>query len=262
MGFKSVLGKIGKVALKVAPYAAMAIPGVGVPLGMAISGAANAASKKLEGGSWKSSILAGGLGAGGAALGGATGALSKIGPSSSVLSKLGAGAAGKAVGTGTTGKLGAVLGNMGMNALSKSGQGLSDYRDLSGAANAGLSAAMSPNRSGKPSDAYTRGNENQATGGAVPRQPGNAPGFNYGPNNPNFADAILAGQRNAIKNQPFRLYADATDEVPSSSSVSVIHKSTHHTINSVDGGSRHTEMAAYPPLPPEQLNNNRRSLSR
>lgn len=219
MGFKSILGKIGKVALKVAPYAAMAIPGVGVPLGMAIAGAANAASKKLEGGSWKSSILAGGLGAGGAALGGATGALSKIGPSSSVISKLGAGAAGKAVGTGTTGKLGAVLGNMGMSALSsKTGQGLNDYKDLSTMPGAAMSAfgpnINPPSSSGRPSDALM----NQA----VPRSgTGNAPGFSYNSNNPNLADSILAGQRTAIKNQPFRKgydilgnMPDATDEVP------------------------------------------------
>ena len=53
MGFKSVMGKVGRVALKVAPYAAMAIPGVGIPLGMAIAGASSAADKKLSGGTWK-----------------------------------------------------------------------------------------------------------------------------------------------------------------------------------------------------------------
>jgi len=112
----SFWGKLGKIGLKVAPYAALAIPGIGIPAAMAISGAANAASKKLEGGSWKDAALAGGIGAGTAAVGG--GALKGIGPSSGVLAKLGAGAAGKATGTGVTGAIGSVLGNIGTQAIS------------------------------------------------------------------------------------------------------------------------------------------------
>lgn len=217
MGFKSVLKKVGKVALKVAPYAAMAIPGVGIPLGMAISGAANAASKKLEGGSWKGALLAGGLGAGSAGIGG--GALGSIGPSSSVLSKLGAGAAGKAVGTGATGKIGSVLGSMGMSALgNKTGQGLSNYNDISGAAPAGLSALGSTMSNRTPD----RNTPSSSAGSAVPRSnTGNAPGFQFGSNNPNLADSIAAGRGMAVKNQQFRKGYDvygqapeATDEVP------------------------------------------------
>jgi hypothetical protein len=63
MGFKSVMKKVGKVALKAAPIAAMFIPGVGPLASMAISAASNAASKKIEGGSWKSALGAGAIGA-------------------------------------------------------------------------------------------------------------------------------------------------------------------------------------------------------
>lgn len=70
MGF---WGKLGKIALKAAPIAAAFIPGVGPIASMAISGAANAASKKLEGGSWKQALGAGAMGAGTSALGSALG---------------------------------------------------------------------------------------------------------------------------------------------------------------------------------------------
>ena len=110
MGFWKTLGKIG---LKVAPYAAMAIPGVGIPLGMALAGGLSAADTKVSGGSWKDSLLSGGIGAGTAAVG--LGALKGIGPSSGVGAKLLKGASG-AKDAGKLGILGKALGDIGKNA--------------------------------------------------------------------------------------------------------------------------------------------------
>lgn len=88
MGFWSKLGgalkSIGKVALKAAPIATAFIPGVGLPLSMAIGAGAGIGSSKLGGASWKNSLLGGALGAGTSALGG-SGFLGKLG------SKLGIG---------------------------------------------------------------------------------------------------------------------------------------------------------------------------
>jgi len=78
MGFKSVMKKVGKVALKVAPYAAMAIPGVGIPLGLALQGGLAAADKKISGGSWKDALISGGIGAGLSAVGGKIPGLDKV----------------------------------------------------------------------------------------------------------------------------------------------------------------------------------------
>jgi len=224
MGFKSIMKKVGKVALKVAPYAAMAIPGVGVPLGMAISGAANAASKKASGGSWKDALISGGIGAGTAAIGG--GALGGIGPSSSVVSKLGAGALGKTAGTGVAGKVGGILGGMASNAIGRGGGPLVDetyggrsVKDMIGNSvdQLGRMGQEAMANRGRPSDAlsgYSNQSSNQSTGRAIPRGPSNAPGFSYGPNTPNFADSILAGRREAIRNQPFRGGYDITAPNP------------------------------------------------
>src|SRR5678815_3562118 len=80
MGFGKILKKVGKVALKTAPIWMSAVPGVGTAAGIALSGAASAADKKLSGGSWKSSLLAGGMGAGSAlAAGQASKLLGKVG---------------------------------------------------------------------------------------------------------------------------------------------------------------------------------------
>jgi hypothetical protein len=77
MGFKGFFKGLGKAALKVAPFAAMAIPGIGPLAAMGIRAATGAASGALGGGGWKGALLGGGLsaipggGAGGAAAGGA-----------------------------------------------------------------------------------------------------------------------------------------------------------------------------------------------
>ena len=118
MGFWKSLGK---GLLKVAPIAASFIPGVGIPLGMAIAGATNAASAKASGGSWKDALLSGGIGAGMGAVG--AGALKGIGPSSGIGGKLLGGVAGK-TGLGATGAIGSALGQLGTSAATNAVSGM------------------------------------------------------------------------------------------------------------------------------------------
>ena len=183
MGFKSVMKKIGKVALKVAPIAAAFIPGIGIPLSMAISGAANAASTKLSGGTWGQAALSGGIGAGLGAVG--AGAAKGIGPTSSALSKFAAGSGGKVAGTGVIGALGQA------------------------ASQVGTSAAMGALGGGGGSTVptYSRGNEsNTSTNSNTGLGPsaGMAPGFSYSANNPNLESALSYGAKLGKMNQPFR----------------------------------------------------------
>lgn len=107
MGF---WGKLGKIGLKIAPYAAMAIPGVGPLASMAIAGGIGAAQKKASGGSWKDALISGGTSAALSKIPG----LDKIGPSSGALSKIVGGAAGKQ-GLGWQGKLGGIAKDAIMN---------------------------------------------------------------------------------------------------------------------------------------------------
>ncbi|HEX5579104.1 MAG TPA: hypothetical protein VFY43_05500 [Candidatus Limnocylindria bacterium] len=76
MGFKSVMKRIGKGALKVGKVAvpiALAATGVGIPAAIAASAALNAADTKASGGSWKQALISGGIGAGTAAIPGGGG---------------------------------------------------------------------------------------------------------------------------------------------------------------------------------------------
>jgi hypothetical protein len=111
MGFWKTLGKIG---LKVAPYAAMAIPGVGIPLGMAIAGGLGTANAKVSGQSWGKSLLSGGIDAGLSGVG--AGALKGIGPTSGTAAKILKGATGGGE-IGKVGVLGKALGDTGIGAL-------------------------------------------------------------------------------------------------------------------------------------------------
>jgi len=225
MGVKSVLGKIGKVALKVAPYAAMAIPGVGVPLGMAIKGGIGAAQGLASGGGLKGALVGGGLGAAGGALGGAGGVLSKIGPSSGVASKLLAGAAGKA-GTGVTGKIGGVLGNMAASKLGRSGQPLIDATDTT----AGVDKSWK-NVAGRAAEQLGQMGQDRL-GGAVTRgiSPSQTSAMQHDVTGPvgypaasatSGVNPVNAGRLAAAKDQGFRRgydvlgsMPDATDEMP------------------------------------------------
>ena len=100
MGF---WGSLGKGLMKVAPIAAAFIPGVGPLASMAISAGTSALAKKASGGSWKSALGAGALGAAGGL--GAAG----LGPTGSRLSKI-TGNVGKVMGTGSSGWQGALGG--------------------------------------------------------------------------------------------------------------------------------------------------------
>jgi len=194
MGFKSVMKKVGKVALKVAPYALMAT-GIGAPAGMALAAASSIADKKLSGGSWKSALLSGGLSAGTYGVG--AGALKGIGPSSKILSKVGAGALGKSAGTGVAGKVGSVLGNMGTNAAMNA---------VSGGGN-NYNPAMYSEGSNPPSSA---GRSTGAQSRDRMRGIGPQSLMQRNQNSPNLAESINAGRQNALANQPFRKGYDIT----------------------------------------------------
>ena len=104
--------KIGKWALKIAPYAAMAIPGVGVPLGIAIQAGLGAANAKASGANWKQTLLGAGIGAGTGAIGAK---IPGLGPTSSGAAKFLGGVANKGVGKSWQGALGNVAGQVGSN---------------------------------------------------------------------------------------------------------------------------------------------------
>jgi len=223
MSVKSKLKTIGKVALKVAPYAAMAIPGVGPLAAMAISAGTSAASKKLEGGSWKDAALAGGIG-------GATGYLGAkvpvkgIGPSAGVA---------KAVTKGTIAKN--IAGNVAKSVLTNAatgggGQAMDertggegpDWRSI---ANQGLRVAQSRMSNGGSSNAgpSTGGARTAPTYDERPQMSSIMPrgGYRYNDNpmnqedqsSPNLAQSIFQGRQQAIKNQPFRHGYDVTTNI-------------------------------------------------
>jgi hypothetical protein len=199
----SFWGTLGKIALKVAPIAAAFIPGVGIPLAMAIGGATSAASKKIEGGSWKDALVAGGIGAGTSAVG--AGALKGIGPTSGLLAKVGAGAAGKAAGTGAAGMVGSVLGNYGKSALTNALTSSPAGGSNSMAATSGLGPTAIPRAQANPTGPNI--------GGTMPR---GGYGFQQNPmnqlnqNNPNLAQSIFQGREQAMKDQPFRAGYDVS----------------------------------------------------
>jgi len=223
MGVKSVLKKVGKIGLKVAPYAAMAIPGVGPLASMAIAGGTSALSKKLEGGSWKDAALAGGIGAGTSL------ALGKIpikglGPSSptSYVKDAVAKTASKSLGNSTKN----VLGNVLSSVVTKGQNTTGGYKGaLEGMMNNPMMNASSsdspnmPNRTPpiNESDLYNQSNQVAPRNGMM-RGLGPVMG-RMDQNNPNLAESIGAGRQNAMRNQPFRggydvNYLGSDDETP------------------------------------------------
>jgi hypothetical protein len=98
---------LGKVLLKAAPIAAAFIPGVGPLASMAIGAGTGALSKKIEGGSLKDSLIAGGIGAA-TGYGGAQ-AAKGLGPSAGIMSKIKSGAGTLVGGNQGTGNLGNAL---------------------------------------------------------------------------------------------------------------------------------------------------------
>lgn len=187
----SFWGTLGKIALKVAPIAAAFIPGVGIPLAMAISGATGVASKKIEGGSWKDSLLSGGIDAGLAGVGG--GLVKGLGPTASKLTKFGVQEAGQ----------------LGKNAINSNP---SQPSQSSNQQSGNFMASNSPSVFGRtnPSgssvgQAATRTGANGSS--LMPRG-----GYNFAnnplnqsnQNSPNLAQSIFQGRQTAMKDQPFR----------------------------------------------------------
>lgn len=203
MGFKSIMKKVGKVALKVAPYAAMAIPGVGPLAAMGISAATSAADKKLSGGSWKSALGAGAIGAGTSLIGSKL-PVKGIGPSASVAKE------------GVKQSTKSVLGNMAKSSVSGllggGGGSASSWKDLG---KMGINAAINygggmgqqsrtPDFNPGPSGDFNGGNSRIPGGIIRGVGPRNAPMSQMDQSNPNLAEFIGQGRREAIRNQPFR----------------------------------------------------------
>jgi len=186
MGFKSVMGKIGKVALKAAPIAASFIPGVGPLASMAIGAGTSALSNKLEGGNLKSSLLAGAMGGASGYLGGKTKGLS---PSSKILS---AGLAAPGI----------IAGMSGSGEQQQQQQAPQQRGQARGPANAGMGAR-----------AGMMGRRSMGTGGGIgPSQgfdpyynaslPGTRAGMNFNTEGPSFGNdpSGLINQRNPTMN--------------------------------------------------------------
>jgi hypothetical protein len=181
--------KVGKVALKAAPIAAMFIPGVGPLASMAISAASNAASKKIEGGSWKSALGAGAIGA---ATGYAGGALKAAGTAAKAASKAGS----IAPSAGVISKAATVAPKV--SALGK----------IMGGVNTGLNVAspvMSAIQSARSMDGG--GGSSQSGGGIGPSGPLSG---TYTPYKPSLNDPVNAGRLAAAKDQGFRKGYDIT----------------------------------------------------
>lgn len=216
MGF---WGKLGKVALKAAPYAAMAIPGVGVPLGMAISGATGAASKKLSGGSWKDALLSGGVDAGLSAIPGAK-AAKGIAPSAKVVGKATlrntVGNVGKSVLSGMTGGTGGSEGGWKdalKGAVTRVGQNGIQLPHSDQAPNLGNRGNLSPyamNLGGNAMPRDARSDPGYDRFASQARRTLGPIGGNLNQNNPNLADSIASGRMTAIRNQPFRQGSSVT----------------------------------------------------
>lgn len=177
MGF---WGSLGKGLLKVAPYAAMAIPGVGVPLGMAIQGGLAAADAKASGGSWKNALISGGIGAAGGALGAAKG----LGPTKGFLGGLTK--AGKQAGTNILGGL--------ANQQAQSIIGRQQQQGQQGGRQA-VPVAHGDSKYASPVDSRFEQQMRRGLGPVMGRS---------NQNFPNLAHALGAGRMDAIKDQPFR----------------------------------------------------------
>jgi hypothetical protein len=199
MGFWSTLGKIGKVA---APIAAGAFGGPAAA--MAVSGGLNALDKKMHGGSWKSALGAGALGAaesyGASKLGG------------SVLAKAMKGRTPSFAGGDPTGVRSAIADTASRATRASMGPSQSTFARIMG--NIGTGARTAQDVMGAVNMA--RGARTPGIAGGYPGMPmnrggrmpmGNAYGMAMQRNNanaPNLADSIMRGRQEAIMNQPFR----------------------------------------------------------
>lgn len=171
MGFLSVLGKIGKGALKVAKYAAvpaLAATGVGLPAAIALGAGLSAADKKASGGSWGDALKAGAIGGATSAIPGmgGVGGLAKGGLS--LPGGIAASAGGEALGGAANSGLLGTLGKVGASALTggaglKSAGGLMNAAGTVGEMLGGGAAAA---KEGRQSDAVMQSHLNQGNNAA------------------------------------------------------------------------------------------------
>jgi|SRR6187399_242961 len=200
MGVKSVLSKIGKVALTAAPYVAAPFTG---GASLALTGPANMAVQKWSAHDAKNAIAQGKDPSKFDSVLGKIGTVSSLASSVIPTNALGSigmlGSAGKAASTaakvGTAAKAGSIL--------SKIGTAAKIAAPAAGAI--GTIAAM---KNRNPEDTSGLGPS------AVPRQAGNAPGFTYDSNRPNLQNSIQAGRGMAVKNQQFRKGYDILGKTP------------------------------------------------
>jgi hypothetical protein len=185
----SGLKKVGKIALKVAPYAAMAIPGIGIPASMAIQAGLGAANAKAGGAGWKGVLAGAGIGAGtGAVTGG-------LGPSGNVVKNAVSDTANKALGGGLKGTLLNIGKTTAGNML---GTGSTKTDIVKGVLS--RAAQMGSNQPSATGATQVAGVEPRL--GQMPSPSDNYPGgfgqnFGEDQNNPNLANSINQGKLDA-----------------------------------------------------------------
>lgn len=203
MSFLSGLKKVGKIALKVAPYAALAIPGLGIPASMAIQAGLGAANAKVGGAGWKGVLAGAGIGAGTGAISGGAGNIAKgatkgLAPSASVATK--------AVNKG----LGSKILDFGVKTASNAGLG--GTKTEIGKGLLAKAVTMAQNRgvpttnSGIPTDTGASPAGIMPRLGAMPApsdQYAGGFGANFGEdqNNPNLANSINQGKLDAQRSR-------------------------------------------------------------
>lgn len=191
MGLGGFFKGLGKVALKAAPFAAMAIPGIGPIAGATIAAGSSAADKKVSGGSWKDALLSGGMSAGLSALGGG------LGPSKNFVKEGVNAVDDKIASRGLGGMISNIAKSMGRGVLSNPSV------MMDGPGTGGRAVSGSP-----------------SAGGNIPPYGGRMSGI--GPsvlmqrdqNFPNLAEALNAGRQEAINDQPWRMGYDTISYGP------------------------------------------------
>lgn len=228
----SFLKTLGKVGLKIAPYAALAIPGVGPLAAAGIQAGIGAAQSKAGGGSWgdalKNAGVSGALsyvpggkeGAGKVANTGVKGFLKQTGKNvlKGEAARTGIGAATKGIGPSNSDvyisddpRKGGIIGNTTPDV---------DYTGvlsrILGGGNANTeNTRVSPNGNQSPTDAMNRSRGWATNANYEGNMRGLGPVMGRRDQNfPNLAESIGAGRQNAIRDQPFRQGYDVITHGP------------------------------------------------
>lgn len=219
--------KLGSIALKAAPIAAAFIPGVGPLASMAINAGTSALSKKLAGGSWKDSLISGGIGAAtGYGAGKALGAIKGLGPSNpaSYVKNAVSSVENKALGK-TSGGIGSSLGRVATSALGGGNQqggvpgatppyvddGRNGWQEQLGGVLGQIGNTVANRRINTPQNPNImyNGAMSRAASGVMPQG-----GYSYdedpsnqlNQNTPNLAQSIFQGRQEALKRRPQYAY--------------------------------------------------------